>query len=117
MLLTEMDLKQNFTRIVPYMHSKYNSALVETDSADASDNGENKNRKNKDGSKPKAKYWFMNLAYRWRKDIEKLECAKFIYDMQDSILFIFCSHDYSEWFVEEMEEKWSFKKRSDLQPA
>ena len=30
--------------------------------------------------------------------------------MQDSMIFIFCSRDYSEWFVEEMEEKLKFKQ-------
>ena len=42
-MLTEMDLKQNITKIVPYMHSKYNNFLMERRdySSDASDVNEN----------------------------------------------------------------------------
>ena len=42
-MLTEMDLKQNHTKIVPYMHSKYNNFLMEVRdySSDASDIREN----------------------------------------------------------------------------
>ena len=97
-MLKEINLKQVFTKIVPYMHSKHNNSLVEADA----ETQENKKRSKKDGRKPKAKYWFMNLAYRGAKHIEQLECAKVIYDMQDSMIFIFCSSDYSARFEEEM---------------
>ena len=44
----------------------------------------------------------MNLAYRRTKNFENVECVKIIYDMQDSMIFIFCSSDYSARFEEEM---------------
>ena len=113
-MLKEMNLKQFFTKIVPYMHSKHNNYLEETDSSLASDSGESEERDKQAGGKPQAKYWFMNLAYRWTEQVEQLECAKVIYDMQDSMMFIFCSTAYSARFEEEMAQKWQFKKVDDL---
>lgn len=70
-MLMEMSLKQLYTKIVPYTHKKYRDEIVRE---------ETKLNNEKEGTKA-MKYWFMNLAYRWTKNIEEMECVKIIYDM------------------------------------
>ena len=85
-----MVLNQKISKIVPYMDIKMNNKLV-SDSRDL-----------------EIKYLFMNLAIRSKKNIEKFRCFKIIWDIEDSIMFIFCTEDQLDWFTVYMEETYNF---------
>lgn len=88
-----MLLTQLITKIVPFTHAKHNDSLVETDRKEQC-----------------YKYLFLNLALRSEHCIEKMKAMKCIYDLQDSIMFIFCQRDYSDWFTDYMQETLKFKE-------
>ena len=61
----EMQLSQLITKVVPFTRTIFNDKIIEDDSHEEKG----------------FKYLFTNLAYRSKKNIEKLKCMKSIYDM------------------------------------
>ena len=84
-----MILNQKISKIVPYTHISMNNELVSDSHKDI-------------------KYLFMNLAIRSKKNIEKFRCFKVIWDIQDSIMFVFCTEDQLDWFTGYMEVTYHF---------
>ena len=60
----------------------------------------------------KVKYLFMNMAFRSKTNIEKFKTMKCIWDMQDSIMIIFCGSTFFESFEEQMIENFKFERAS-----
>ena len=87
----DMSLNQFVTKIVPVTHTKRNDDIVES----------------KDLTE--YKYLFLNLGIRSERDIEKMSVLKCIYDLQDSIMLIFCQKEYEAWFIDYMKEIFKFK--------
>lgn len=81
-----MQLSQLITKVVPFTRKNFNDKIIEGDS------------ENEEG----VAYLFLNMAYRSEKNIETLKCFKCIYDLQNSLIFIFCDKGYSEFFIEHM---------------
>jgi len=51
------------------------------------------------------------MAYRSKKNIEKLKCLKCIYDLQNSVIFLFCDKAYRDGFIELMMETYRFVEK------
>lgn len=59
-----MELKQFYSKIVPFRHMKFNDAEYAEEKSD----------------RKKNKYWFMNMQYRSSEQIEQMKCVKVIWD-------------------------------------
>lgn len=85
-MLMEMSLKQEFTKIVPFTDAESKDAIVGSQETAATQGD------------LEARYWYMNLAYRWQKSVLEMDTIKVIYNRHDAMIFIFCSTHYQEWF-------------------
>lgn len=78
-----MQLSQLITKVVPVQRADLNYEICEDINTDEN-----------------IAYLFTNLAFRSAHKIEMLKCVKCIYDLQNSILFLFCDREYRENFIE-----------------
>lgn len=97
-MLTEMSLTQMQNKVVPFVNGIYNNVLIGNDQQAE--------------KLEKAKYLFMNMVHRSAENIDKIKTIKCIYDMQDSVLIIFCSKNFASWYSSLMVSTYKFKKEA-----
>ncbi len=88
----EMSLMQHITKLECYVPTEWNDTMVGGD------------------AKPPTKFIFLNLCIRDAQHLERVKNIKIIYDIQDSIMIIFCHKEYARSFETRMIESYRFKK-------